>query len=111
MELNRKLSQEEESLIELLIKNALVTIPINWKSNLLAKSMDDGRMGSLLLFPNGVENSGRKFGSCVSEYQFTDKDGIEVIVSLNLDEKGDLFELDIWKTNFSPLIKIPEILE
>ena len=111
MELNRKLSQEEEALVKLLIKNASATIQINWKSNLLAKPMDDGKMGSLLLLPNGIDNSGRKFGSCVSEYQFTDKDGIEVIVSLNLDEKGDLFELDIWKTNFSPLIKIPEILE
>lgn len=111
MESNRKLSQEEERLLELLVKNASINFPIDWKIDLLVKPLNDGRMGSLLLFPKGEVINNRVFGSCVGELQFTDEDGIEVLASLNLDDKGDLFELDVWKTNFSSLIKIPDILE
>lgn len=70
--------------------------------------MNDGGMGSLYLFPNGVIIEKRSFGKCVSTCQFTDKDGVEVIASLNVDKNGELFELDIWKTDYSPLISIPE---
>jgi len=44
---------------------------------------------------------------CVSEYQFNDVDGIIVIASLYVDNENDLFELDIWKTNYEPLKKLP----
>ena len=70
--------------------------------------MDDGEMGSLYLFPKGEITEGRVFGEQVSDFQFTDLDGIEVIASLNIDENGELFELDIWKTDFSKLIKFPD---
>lgn len=43
------------------------------------------------------------------ETQFTDIDGVEVIASLNVDVDGVLFELDIWKTNFEKLVKIPDL--
>jgi hypothetical protein len=72
--------------------------------------MDDGGMGSFLIFQNppdiGVK---RKFGKRVSEYQFIDDDGITVIVSLNLDQQNKLFEIDVWKTYYKPVIsfKIP----
>lgn len=73
--------------------------------------MSDGEMGSLRLFPNGSEDVGAKFGKQASACQFTDEDGIEVIASLNLDQHGNLFELDIWKTNFGKLIRIPEDMD
>ena len=47
------------------------------------------------------------FGKCVSEYQFNDVDGVIVIASLYVDNENDLFELDIWKTNYEPLKKLP----
>ncbi len=72
--------------------------------------MNDGGMGSLLLFPKGIIKKNRLFGKCVSEYQFTDKDGVEVIASLNVDKNEELFELDVWKTDYSPLICFPEKL-
>ncbi len=49
----------------------------------------------------------RKFGRRASECQFTDEDGVEVLASLNLDQDGNLYELDIWKTDFGKLIRIP----
>jgi hypothetical protein len=109
MELNRKPNPKEDRLLEILVKKALITFPDNWKENLLVRLMDDGEMGSLYLFPNGKILNNRVLGEQVSEFQFFDEDGIDVIASLNIDDKGNLFELDIWKTDFSKLIKLPDI--
>ncbi len=108
MESIRKPSIQEENFIEFLIKKSSLSLSPNWKVNLLVKPMNDGGMGSLYLFPNGVMLESRLFGRQVSEYFFKDEDGIDVITSLNVDKEGNLFELDIWKTNYSRLIKIPE---
>jgi hypothetical protein len=109
MELNRKPTQKEERLLELLVKNSSITFSDNWKEGLLVCPMDDEGMGSLYLFPNGQIIKDRVLGEQISEFQFTDQDGIEVIASLNVDESGNLFELDIWKTDFSKLIELPDI--
>jgi hypothetical protein len=108
MESIRKLGPQEERLLEQLIKNASVRIPDNWKTDLLVRPMADGGMGSLTLFPSGIINEQRKFGQRVSELEFIDEDEIKVIVSLNVDGEGNLFELDIWKTDFNSLKKIPD---
>jgi len=109
MELSRKPTIQEERLLELLVKKSSVTIPDNWKDGLLVCPMDDGEMGSLYLFPQGNVIEGRVLGEQVSDFQFTDLDGIEVIASLNLDNAGNLFELDIWKTDFGKLLKLPDL--
>ena len=106
----RKPLPQEERLLDHLVQKSSIEISSAWKNGLLVSLMDDGGMGSLQLFPSGIKREDRLFGKCVSQYQFTDKDGIEVIVSLNLDDKGQLFELDIWKTDFSQLICFPEEL-
>jgi hypothetical protein len=107
MEISRKPTIQEERLLEHLVKKSTVLIPDNWKDGLLVRPMDDGEMGSLFLFPQGNVSEGRVLGEQVSDFQFTDIDGIEVIASLNLDNEGGLFELDIWKTNFEKLLKLP----
>ena len=66
-------------------------------------------MESLYLYPRGKIITGRKFGRQISDFQFTDVDGIEVIASLNVDSDGNLFELDIWKTDFGKLIELPDL--
>lgn len=109
MESIRIPTKKEERLLEVLIKNASIPFPSNWKEGLLVCPMDDGGMGSLYLFTKGETNKDRKFGEQVSEYQFTDEDGVEVVASLNVDDCGSLFELDIWKTDFSKLIRMPDI--
>ncbi|MCE2495533.1 MAG: hypothetical protein J4F31_02985 [Flavobacteriales bacterium] len=107
---NRKLTPQEENLLSILVKQSSVILPTDWKEGLLVRSMNDDGMGSLCLFPKGeIKEDDRSFGESVSEFQFTDQDGIEVIASLNLDNNGDLFELDIWKTDFSKVIRLPEI--
>jgi len=109
MELNRKPTLQEEKLIDLLIKKSSWVIPGDWKKWLMVRPMNDGMMGSLYLFPLGKIIAGRKFGKQISDFQFKDVDGVEVIASLNIDSDGNLFELDIWKTDFGKLIKFPDL--
>jgi len=111
MELNRTPTPQEKRLLDFLVKKAKIDLPFNWKDNLLVQPMEDGNMGSLYLFPNGSTKGNRFCGRIVSEYQFTDEDGIEVIASLYIDDSGNLFELDIWKTDFSPLTKLPDFAQ
>ena len=70
--------------------------------------MDDDGMGSLRLFPTGSFAPNARFGKRASACQFTDVDGVEVIASLNFDQYGNLYELDIWRTDFGKLIRIPD---
>lgn len=107
MELNRKPTVQEFKLIEYLIEKASINLSSNWKDKLIVQSMDDGRMGSLRLYPDGNILEKRIFGRCASEYQFDDVDGIIVIASLYVDNENELFELDIWKTNYESLKKLP----
>jgi len=110
MESNRKPTPLEENLLAILVKKSSVILPTDWMEGLLVRTMNDDGMGSLYLFPKGeMTEVVRNFGELISEFQFTDQDGIEVIASLYLNNSGNLFELDIWKTDFSKVISLPEI--
>jgi hypothetical protein len=104
---NRKLTPQEENLLELLVQKSNSDFT-DWKNEISVAEMNDGEMGSLKLFPKGISDSNRIFGKQVSEVAFHDSDGVMVIASLNIDSAGELFELDIWKTNFGKLIKFPD---
>lgn len=79
-----------------------------WIDDVLVAPMRDGKMGSLQLrLPNSLEEP-QRFGGQVAEFSFVDADGVPVLVSLNVDERGMPFELDVWKTDFSPLEGTPE---
>ncbi len=108
MQQNRKATQNEEKLLEFLINKSSINVPNNWKEKLIVKPMDDGSMGSLYLSLSVDIDIKRLFGKQVSECHFIDRDGVDVIASLNVDENENLFELDIWKIDYSPLIEIPE---
>lgn len=85
--------------------------PPDWLQDIRVSQMDDGRMGSLRLAVRGAPVGERVFGRKAAEYQFSDTDGIQVIASLNVDQHGLPFELDVWKTDFSPLVRIPDGLD
>lgn len=109
MELSRKPTIEEEKLLDFLVKKSSIVLPENWKMGLLVRPTDDGGMGSLYLFPQGNVIEGRLFGAQISDFQFADLDGVQVIASLNVDNHGNLFELDIWRTDFGKLLKFPDL--
>ncbi|MDR1003799.1 MAG: hypothetical protein LBL97_02145 [Prevotellaceae bacterium] len=108
MENSRKITEKERVLLSYLINKASLSLPYDWDETLRVLPLDDGSMGSLYLIPNfhTKNKEERSFGQQISECNFKDIDGIDVIASLNLDDIGDLFELDIWKVNFQPLIEI-----
>lgn len=64
-------------------------------------------MGSLRFLGYGSEAMSRKAVTVRS----VDEDGVPVEIALNLDTNGNLFELDIWKVDFSPLRRLPQPLE
>ncbi len=109
MELNRKPNDKEFKLIELLIEKSGMIFSEHSKEELMVCNIDDGKMGSLKLFPARKTQEKRVFGEQISEFQFQDLDGVNVIASLNIDSHGDLFELDIWKTDFSSLLEFPNV--
>lgn len=77
--------------------------PRTWVERVLVSPMDDGGMGSLrLAMPDGA-STGRKFGRKVAEHQFADADGVVVLASLYVDQDDMPFEMDVWKTDFSPI--------
>lgn len=98
----RKLRKEEADLIAAMVRNTLKADEILPSlSERLVEDMKDGGMGRLRF------NRERQFGKKIAEAEFTDEDGIPVSAVINLDDNGELFELDIWKTDFSPLKRYP----
>jgi hypothetical protein len=106
----RLLKTEEAALIEvLLMTNPQIASTILPTINtMLVENMDDGEMGSLL-FQSFDNNSNRSFGKILAEAEFLDKDKVPVYVQLNLDNHSQLFELDIWKVDYSPVSRLPNL--
>jgi hypothetical protein len=75
-------------------------------SDALVEDLADGGMGSIRF--RGHQQDKRAFGRQIGEATFVDEDGIVVSATLNLDQHGDLFELDLWKVDNSPLRKYPK---
>jgi len=104
----RLLSENERSLVSSLIdasepkwshlKSELTSIEVS--------EMDDGGMGSLK-FEAENEDS-RQLGGSICEAEFTDDDGVEVFIALNVDQQDRLYELDVWKVDFNKLISLPK---
>src|SRR6266403_4933591 len=69
------------------------------------QDMPDGGMGSIRF----CKPDKRRFGKEIAEGLFKDADGVPVSVTLNLDQHGDLFELDVWKVDNSPLVRYPDL--
>jgi hypothetical protein len=66
--------------------------------------LKDGNMGSIR-FMNAEP---RKLGQVFAEADYLDDDGVCVSIAINTDNKGDLFELDFWKVDFSALRRYPK---
>lgn len=105
----RKPTDKELRFIDFMIREAKGKIQPRWSEKLMVAPMDDANMGSLLLYPEGKIIPGRDFGRMLYEIEFKDADRVTVVASLNLDQFDELFELDIWKVNFDPLIALPDL--
>ena len=105
----RSLSNQEKAVIAVLLMSEPATLHfVESLDNILAAEMTDGGMGSLSLVPKGIDSTSRSFGRQLVLGEFADSDGVPVSVALNVDGGGHLYELDVWKVNFAPLLKWPD---
>ena len=96
----RPITKKEKDLIEYLT-NSSISIPS------FVLDLKDGNMGSLTfdLKNNQLRNK------IIATANYLDDDGVLVDIELTSDTSGNLFELDIWKVDFSPLISYPKVEE
>ena len=104
----RELRDDERAIIEKLVKNT------EHESKVLGdltrwpvQDMPDGGMGSIKFRTRRSKKA--VYGKEIAEGSFQDADGMPVSVTLNLDDAGELFELDVFKADGSPLIRYPEL--
>ncbi|MGB4971766.1 MAG: hypothetical protein WBO32_03855 [Cyclobacteriaceae bacterium] len=98
----RKLKAHELPVVEACFKQAGLEL----SDHIRVEEMEDGGMGSLL-FRKGASIT--RYG--IAECHFKDEDGVLVSVSLNATDEGAPVELDIWKVDYSPLERWPNIEE
>jgi hypothetical protein len=102
----RKPTIDERRLLLELARIGRMADPEAWIDALKVREMKDGGMGSLEIEgPRPRPPSGVVVPK--ASVQFSDEDGVEVVATLNADETGVPTEIDIWKTDFSRLRRIP----
>ena len=102
----RKIAEREESVILYLFNKAGLTCDLSF---LTVEPMPDGGMGSLRIISNSMAE--QRLRESVAECWFKDIDGVPVVASLNLDQNGQPFEVDVWKIDYSELQRWPQIDE
>ena len=105
----RKPSNKEKSVITALLQGKTASTDlVESLEDLLVEEINDDGIGSLLLVPKELLNTNRSFGRQVVMGEFTDTDGVPVSLSMNVDTNGNLYELDVWKVDFSKLLTWPD---
>jgi hypothetical protein len=69
------------------------------------EDMQDGGMGSIRFLPPSV--AGSRSLTALAEAEYVDADGVLVSIVINGDKRGELYELDFWKVEVSPLKRYP----
>ena len=104
----RRLTREEFALMDSLLSRSAATDHLRAElPDAQVEEMCDGHMGSLRF----NQQTRRSMGREIVRAEYIDEDGIPVSVSVNTDVEGKLFELDLWKVDFSPLRRFPEPLQ
>jgi hypothetical protein len=102
----RKLRAEEIALIQTLLGFGSREDLIASLKDAEVREIPGGEIGSLVFAP--VNSGERKFGDVLATADAADSDGTTITFALNLDRSGALYELDIWKDDFSHVITLPD---
>jgi len=97
----RPIRQNEIDLILYLLK-ILNLNPADYPFNEHVDEYEGGKMGSISL---GGDVSA--YNGDLIQVEYMDSDGTPVVITLTKDDKGQLLDLDFWKTDFSKLIEYP----
>ena len=102
----RTLRQEKREPPSALLDRVPVDARPQLKENIFAIDLSDGGRG-IICITNGHEQPGRRMGRELVGAKYEDEDGVPVSISLNSDQHGEPFEIDMWKVDFSPLRRFP----
>ncbi|MGY0427336.1 MAG: DUF6984 family protein [Polaribacter sp.] len=100
----RNLNQKEKKLIKFLLRK----IKYDYELDNLIVDEIGGYPSESISFLSNRDNVQRKMSKAIIECTFTDVDNIPISISLNIDDEGHLYELDIWKVDFSKIIRYPD---
>lgn len=100
----RNIRNNEKEIINFLLDKVSLS-ELKIQETVLVEDLNDGLMGSIQ-FVNKSSNN-RKYDKRLIEVEYVDSDNIPVYISLTVDNNKELYELDIWKTDFNPLIEYP----
>ncbi|GMG92286.1 hypothetical protein SGO26_27170 [Cupriavidus metallidurans] len=106
--MSRPIEEREKILLLRLgeLGNIPSVAPLLATGALSVQDMDDGGMGSfLIVLPQEYE--GAKHGYNKVTAKSNDADGVLLVATLYVNERGFPCEVDIWKVDFSPIIEIP----
>ena len=101
----RSLREEEFLLLQALLQQVPHDTRLSLDQKPLVEDMNDGGMGSIRFVEQDAVD--RKMGSELIAARYIDSDQVPVLISINLDQKGRLFEIDFWKVDFSKLNRYP----
>lgn len=98
----RSLRPEEVRVLAALLGSS----PTATDHSVLVEDMADGGMGSIRFAR--ISGESRSLSKAIAKAEYVDADGVLVSIVVNIDEQGDLYELDFWKVDFSPLREYPK---
>jgi len=100
----RHITTQIRQMVEILIKNSQSENK-EYKFSDEIFYFDDGKMGSFGFVYESNEYIGG--GKYISDIEFYDIDGILCVATMFAYDNNFVDSVDIWKVDFSPLIKIP----
>lgn len=96
----RTFTNEENDLIEKLCQEAGIAV----KKPLQGYTLKEEERSLRIELP--LSNQERRFGTSIAEIMWTDDDGIPAMATLCTDQYGNLYQLDVWKVNFSKVLNL-----
>lgn len=75
----------------------------------LVEDVEDGDMGSIRFL--SCDEREPEFTTDFADCEYVDSDGVEVLITLEVDEEQYPVELDLWKVDFKPLRRYPTVEE
>ena len=103
MNQTRKIRENERVLIEFMLGKIGFTTQ-DYPIIVDVFEYEGGKMGSISL---GIDNNPDDYDSDLIQVEYTDTDGVMVVITLTKNNKNQLLDLDFWKEDFSKLITYP----
>lgn len=99
----RALSANELELLEFMLSDKEHAHLLNGIGSLWVTELTDGNMGSIRF----ASPLNERQASYLEKAEFRDVEGSNINVAINTDQTGELYEIDIWKYDFTPVIEFP----